>query len=175
MITKPSQSSNIVSSPQRNQSANTTCNRAKMSNNNIRQFELPFNEDITKNLEKMLSKMQKSFDPFKLKDENLKFSIVKEILECQRLLLTVNLSNSKEINYKSFGRGRNNSNKKSSKNEKHSSGYHREMTPAEIYDEWKILAMIVDRICFFFYLLALVLSSGLFFLREQVYNDDYNG
>jgi len=151
MITKPSQSSNIVSSPQRNQSANTTCNRAKMSNNNIRQFELPFNEDITKNLEKMLSKMQKSFDPFKLKDENLKF------------------------NYKSFGRGRNNSNKKSSKNEKHSSGYHREMTPAEIYDEWKILAMIVDRICFFFYLLALVLSSGLFFLREQVYNDDYNG
>ncbi len=171
MNTKPSQSSNIVSSPQRNENANTTCNRAKKSNNYMRQFELPFNEDITKNLEKMLSKMQKSFDPFKLKDENLKFSIVKEILECQRLLLTVNLSNSKDINYKSFGKN----NKKSSKNEKHSSGYHREMTPAEIYDEWKILAMIVDRICFFFYLLALVLSSGLFFLREQVYNDDYNG
>jgi len=152
MNTKPSQSSNIVSSPQRNENANTTCNRAKKSNNYMRQFELPFNEDITKNLEKMLSKMQKSFDPFKLKDENLKF-------------------NSKDINYKSFGKN----NKKSSKNEKHSSGYHREMTPAEIYDEWKILAMIVDRICFFFYLLALVLSSGLFFLREQVYNDDYNG
>lgn len=175
MNTKPSQSSNIVSSPQRNKSANTTCNHVKKSNNNIRQFELPFNEDITKNLEKMLIKMQKSFDPFKLKDENLKFSIVKEILECQRLLLTVNLSNNKEINYKSFKGGRNKSNKKSSKNEKHSSGYNREMTPAEIYDEWKILAMIVDRICFFFYLLALVLSSGLFFLREQVYNDDYNG
>lgn len=102
----------------------------------------PFNEEISKNLEKMLIKIQKSFDPFKLQDENLKFAILKEILECQRLLLTANLVNKKE---------------------KH-------ITLNEIYDEWKILAMIVDRICFFVYLTALLVGSGIFFFREQVYN-----
>ncbi len=103
-----------------------------------------FNEDISKNLEKTLIKMQKTFDPFKLQDDNLKFAILKEILECQRLLLTANLSHNKE--------------KKISIN--------------EIYDEWKILAMIVDRICFFVYLSALVVSSGLFFLSEQIYDNE---
>ena len=105
----------------------------------------PFNDEISKNLEKMLVKIQKSFDPFKLQDENLKFAILKEILECQRLLLTANLVNKKE---------------------KH-------ITLNEIYDEWKILAMIVDRICFFVYLTALLVSSGMFFLREQVYSDAF--
>ena len=104
----------------------------------------------------MLNKMQKSFDPFKLRDENLKFSIIKEILECQRLLLTVNLSNN---NIKSSSKKSNNKNKA--------------MTLNEIYDEWKILAMIVDRICFFFYLLALIFSSSLFILRE-LYSDNFN-
>lgn len=101
-----------------------------------------FNEDITKNLEKMLVRMQKSFDPFKLHDESLKFAILKEILECQRLLLTANLANKKE----------------------------NQITANEIYDEWKVLAMIVDRICFFVYLAALVVSSVLFFLSEHMYD-----
>ena len=43
------------------------------------QADSQYNEEISKNLEKMLLKMQKSIDPFKLKDENLKFSILKGI------------------------------------------------------------------------------------------------
>jgi hypothetical protein len=103
-----------------------------------------FNEDISKSLEKTLIKMQKTFDPFKLNDENLKFAILKEILECQRLLITANLSQKRE----------------------------NQITINEIYDEWKILAMVVDRICFFVYLTALVVSSGLFFLSEQIYDNE---
>ncbi len=60
----------------------------------------PFSNEMCKNLEKMLIKMQNSFDPFKLKDEQLKFSILKEILECQRLLLTYNLFSKNEISSK---------------------------------------------------------------------------
>lgn len=118
----------------------------------------PFSNEMCKNLEKMLNKMQKSFDPFKLKDENLKFAILKEILECQRLLLTYNLfnnqqssNNSSEFIYdKDYPNNNNNT-----------------ITINEIYDEWKILAMVVDRICFVFYLLALIISSILFIVSEQ--------
>lgn len=117
-----------------------------LNSNHKTDGENPFNEEISKNLEKMLIKLQKSFDPFKLQDENLKFAILKEILECQRLLLTANLANKKD----------------------------KQITVNEIYDEWKILAMIVDRICFFIYLSALIASSVLFFLSEQIY-DDSNG
>ena len=90
--------------------------------------------------------MEKSFDPFKLKDDDLKFAILKEILECQRLLLTCNLF----------------SNKNNNKTDKDDM-----LTINQIYDEWKILAMVVDRICFFFYLLALIISSVLFILSEE--------
>lgn len=103
----------------------------------------PFNERISRNLEKMLIKLQKSFDPFKLQDENLKFEMLKEILECQRLLLQANLNGKKR----------------------------KQITINEIYDEWKILAMIVDRICFFIYLFALIGSSVLFFFKENLIND----
>ncbi|RNA21152.1 neuronal acetylcholine receptor subunit alpha-7 isoform X2 [Brachionus plicatilis] len=112
---------------------------------NPKTSEVPFSEEISKNLEKMLIKLQKSFDPFKLQDENLKFSILKEILECQRLLLTANLASKKE----------------------------KAITVNEIYDEWKILAMIVDRICFFVYLSALLMSSVLFLYSEQNGGDEY--
>jgi hypothetical protein len=119
-----------------------------------------FNENLSKNLERILIKMQKSFDPFKLNDESLKFAILKEILECQRLLLTANLTSS---HYNSHH------------NHHHShGGRHKnkhQITINEIYDEWKILAMIVDRICFFVYLSALVFSSVLFFLSEHIYDD----
>ncbi len=105
-----------------------------------------FSNEVCKNLERMLNKMEKSFDPFKLKDDDLKFAILKEILECQRLLLTCNLF----------------SNKNNNKTDKDDM-----LTINQIYDEWKILAMVVDRICFFFYLLALIISSVLFILSEE--------
>ena len=111
----------------------------------------PFSNEICRNLEKMLNKMQKSFDPFKLKDENLKFTILKEILECQRLLLTYNLFSKDNATIKNT-----NSNREQNI-----------ITINEIYDEWKILAMVVDRICFVFYLLALIISSVLFIASEQ--------
>lgn len=104
-------------------------------------------QELSLNLEKMLMKLQKSFDPFCLKDEDLKFSILKEILECQRLLLNQNLENFNTNNNLSIN---------------------------EIYDEWKVLAMIMDRICFFFYLFALILSSTIFFFREQVMYSEKN-
>ena len=124
-----------------NGEAQTSTLRSKESNNDADQQQ--FSGEISQNLEKLLVKMQKSFDPFKLQDENLKFAILKEILECQRLLLSSSLTQ-KQGN---------------------------QLTINEIYDEWKILAMIVDRICFFVYLAALFVSTGLFFLRENVYND----
>lgn len=126
------------------------------------QHRAPFNEDISKNLERMLNKMHKSFDPFKLRDDNLKFSIVKEILECQRLLLTVNLSSNQSQDVTSTNSSQQNSHSKK-----------QSLSLKDIYDEWKILAMIVDRICFFFYLLALIFSSSLFILRE-LYSDNFN-
>lgn len=135
-----------------------------LNENATRATNLPFNEDISKNLERMLNKMQKSFDPFKLRDDNLKFSIIKEILECQRLLLTVNLSNNVNNSSNKALNGDCTGNLVDSKKGD-------DLTLNEIYDEWKILAMIVDRICFFFYLLAMVFSSGIFFLREQIYDD----
>jgi hypothetical protein len=102
---------------------------------------------LSRNLEKMLVKLQKSFNPLCLKDEDLKFAILKEILECQRLLLNKNI-------------------------EKTSSSSPNTVSINEIYDEWKVLAMIVDRICFFLYLFALILSSTIFFVREQGMNND---
>ncbi len=158
----------------KNHGANLIDNHNNKSNNDTRDHQLKFNQETSKNLEKMLNKIQKSFDPFKLKDENLKFSIVKEILECQRLLLTVDLSDNKE-NKQKISKEQNDSGIKIGKNNKKFLGIEKILTTTEIYDEWKILAMIVDRICFFVYLLALLLSSGLFFFREKIYNNDDNG
>jgi hypothetical protein len=126
--------SNIKSLPKTSEKVNKSNSRTEIS---------PFNDRISRNLEKMLIKLQKSFDPFKIQDENLKFEMLKEILECQRLLLQANIND---------------------KNQK-------QITINQIYDEWKILAMIVDRICFFIYLLALIGSSVLFFFKENLIND----
>ena len=41
---------------------------------------------LTHNIEQILLKMQTQFDPSKIDDEQLKVSILREILECQRLL-----------------------------------------------------------------------------------------
>ncbi len=89
--------------------------------------------ETLKNLERLLAKMQRSVDPFKINDPNLKYSILKEVLECQRLLLT------KDLRHSDF------------------------ISVDQISEEWKILAMIVDRIFFVCYLFSMVVSSSIFF------------
>ncbi len=95
---------------------------------------------LTYNIEQVLLKMQKQFDPTKIDDEQLKVSILREILECQRLLLTIHAR----------------------KQNIHSQSLH------DIYEEWKILAIIVDRICFIFYLISMLAASLIFFVREPI-------
>jgi hypothetical protein len=95
---------------------------------------------ITHNIEQILLKMQTQFDPNKIDDEQLKISILREILECQRLLLTIHAR----------------------KQNVHSQSLY------DIYEEWKILAIIVDRICFIFYLISMISASIIFFAREPI-------
>ncbi|CAF0864128.1 unnamed protein product [Adineta ricciae] len=95
---------------------------------------------LTYNIEQILLKMQRQFDPSKIDDEQLKISILREILECQRLLLTIHAK----------------------KQNLHSQSLH------DIYEEWKILAIIVDRICFIFYLVSMLAASIFFFVREPI-------
>lgn len=95
---------------------------------------------ITYNIEQILLKMQTQFDPSRIEDEQLKVSILREILECQRLLLTIHARK---------------------QNSQTQSMY-------DIYEEWKILAIIVDRICFIFYLISMLAASIIFFVREPI-------
>ncbi len=95
---------------------------------------------VTHNIEQILLKMQTQFDPSKIDDENLKISILREILECQRLLLTVHARKQNIHTQVLF----------------------------DIYEEWKILAIIVDRICFIFYLISMLAASLIFFVREPI-------
>jgi hypothetical protein len=97
---------------------------------------------LTHNIEQILLKMQTQFDPSRIDDEQLKVSILREILECQRLLLTIH----------------------SRKQNVHSQSLY------DIYEEWKILAIIVDRICFIFYLISMLAASIVFFVREPILN-----
>lgn len=95
---------------------------------------------LTHNIEQILLKMQTQFDPSRIDDEQLKVSILREILECQRLLLTIHAR----------------------KQNVHSQLLY------DIYEEWKILAIIVDRICFIFYLISMLAASIIFFVREPI-------
>jgi hypothetical protein len=95
---------------------------------------------LTYNIEQILLKMQTQFDPSRIDDEQLKVSILREILECQRLLLTIHAR----------------------KQNLHSQSLF------DIYEEWKILAIIVDRICFIFYLISMLAASIIFFVREPI-------
>ena len=84
--------------------------------------------------------MQTQFDPSRIDDEQLKVSILREILECQRLLLTIHAK----------------------KQNGHSSNVY------DIYEEWRILAIIVDRLCFIFYLISMLAALLIFFVREPI-------
>jgi hypothetical protein len=95
---------------------------------------------LTHNIEQILLKMQTQFNPSKINDENLKLSILREILECQRLILTIHAK----------------------KQNVHPPVLY------DIYEEWKILAIIVDRICFIFYLISMLAASIIFFVREPI-------
>lgn len=95
---------------------------------------------ITHNIEQILLKMQTHFDPSQIDDENLKISILREILECQRLLLTVHARRQNVQTQVLY----------------------------DIYEEWKILAIVVDRICFIFYLISMLAASLIFFVREPI-------
>lgn len=94
--------------------------------------------DLVYYLQKMIVNLNRSFDPKDLQDENLRSLLLAEIIECQQnLLLKANKTTSLVASEKS------------------------NITLNEIYDEWKVLAMVVDQICFFIYLslLLLVISS----------------
>ncbi|CAF3937892.1 unnamed protein product [Rotaria sp. Silwood2] len=95
---------------------------------------------LTHNIEQILLKMQTQFDPSRIDDEQLKVSILREILECQRLLLSIHAR----------------------KQNIHSQLLY------DIYEEWKILAIIVDRLCFIFYLISMLAASIIFFVREPI-------
>jgi hypothetical protein len=57
----------------------------------------PSSNPMCTNLEKMLIRIQKSLFSSQITDEHLRKSILKEIIECQRLILLANL-NSKDLN-----------------------------------------------------------------------------
>jgi hypothetical protein len=95
---------------------------------------------LTHNIEQILLKMQSQFDPSRIDDEQLKVSILREILECQRLLLTIHARKQQNQGHSMY----------------------------DIYEEWKILAIIVDRICFIFYLISMLAASIIFFVREPI-------
>ena len=95
---------------------------------------------LTHNIEQILLKMQIQFDPSRIDDEQLKISILREILECQRLLLTIHAK----------------------KQNSHTDAVY------DIYEEWKILAIIVDRLCFIFYLISMLAALIIFFVREPI-------
>lgn len=95
---------------------------------------------LTHSIEQILLKMQTQFDPSRIDDENLKIAILREILECQRLLLTIHAR----------------------KQNAHAQSLY------DIYEEWKVLAIIVDRICFIFYLVSMLAASIIFFVREPI-------
>jgi hypothetical protein len=80
---------------------------------------------LKQSLEVALIRILNSFDPHMLQNKQLKFLVIKEIINCQRSLI----EKSQSIDY------------------------------VKIYDEWKILAMIIDRACFFLYLVSFLVSS----------------
>jgi hypothetical protein len=110
------------------------------TNNDEVSQSTPEQDSLTHNIEKILLQMQTQFDPSRIDDEQLKVSILREILECQRLLLTIHAR----------------------KHNVHSQSLY------DIYEEWKILAIIVDRICFIFYLISMLAASIIFFVREPI-------
>jgi hypothetical protein len=97
-------------------------------------------EEFSSLLESTIKNMQKSFEAYRIQDNSIKTIILKEILECQNFLL--NNAHNLQPNQRE------------------------NISMNQIYDEWKILAMIIDRICFFVYLTALIVTSSIFYFMK---------
>ncbi len=117
-------------------------------------------KELLKNLESMIQKLERSFHPFELKDNNQKLLLLKEISECQ-----LNILNSKKF-FEKITKQENELN--FFRKIKQKKLCYKKLTLNQIYDEWKIIAMIMDRTCFFLYLSFLLVSSVLFLISEQV-------
>ncbi len=109
---------------------------------NLNSSENPFSIEMYYDFDEILIKIKKSFESSQPKDENLKF--LKTILECQNLLLAFNLNSSNDPIKK--------------KNESNSK---------ELLDEWKLLALIIDKCCFVLHLFVFFISCFIFIFREQ--------
>lgn len=95
------------------------------------------NDKIYLSLEEQLFTLLKSFNQFNFNDDKIKLSIFKEMLECKRLLLKCSLNLNKNTENKPISMD-------------------------TLYNEWKILAIVTDRIFFILYLLAHVFFLILF-------------
>jgi hypothetical protein len=111
-------------------------------------------ENLKINAKFVLSKLQNCFNPIQVKDERIKVILLNEIKKCQENLM----KKSRNLNEKDLF------SLKISK----SQSDHTKFIEKKIYDEWKILAMVVDRICFFVYLIFYVLISAMFLLSGNI-------
>ncbi len=116
------------------------------ANNEKKRLELEAkqSENFNWNLSFLMRKIQNNFNPAEIKSERLRMKIVHEIIKCQQNLLK---TNKKSISRRSL-------NVAFAENE---------IKLAKIYKEWKILSFIIDRLCFFIYLVCFVASSFWFF------------
>ena len=120
------------------------------SSKRTRSPNLNTSHNLYKNLDKLTTILCQSLKTIQFQDENLKILLLDEIVECQRNLLS---KNKKLIDAIILKKEINSSNKLNINN-------------THIYDEWKLLAMIVDRVCFFIYLFLLIISSCLIFFSS---------
>ena len=120
--------------------------------------------ELLKGLEGLLKKIDESLLKSDLKyDNNFKVSLLKEISECQLNLLNTNkLFQINEIPAKMKDKNEFNELKVKSKLKSQ-----HKLTLDQIYDEWKLIALIMDRTCFFLYFSFLVISSVLFLFSQQ--------
>ena len=107
-------------------------------------------KSLYQKLENLIIKLQISFDPFALRNNKLKNLLLEEIIECESNLLAIAHAS-----------------KNTSKKRNDDKQTQSELAIKKLYDEWKILAMVIDRLCFFVYFFCLVLSSGLFYISER--------
>lgn len=135
------------------QAQNTQATRRESSNEE-KQFDMVYF------LQKIIVDLNRSFDPNSLKDDHLRSLLLAEIIECQRNLLCQAQKNKKNNN-KNHGRSSAMSSFKSTSSM--SMLKDKNITLERIYDEWKVLAMVVDRICFFLYMFLLILMIAVIY------------
>lgn len=139
-----------------------------VANGRVGSQEKPF--DMVYFLQKVIVDLNRSFDPNALKDDHLRGLLLAEIIECQRNLLSQAQKNRHEK--KNATASRNFKKDKVAALNGGSSHHHHHnhpdndswnITQNRIYDEWKVLAMVVDRICFFLYMFLLLLMIALIY------------